>query len=348
MRSARFLALSFAVFFAVPSVALAQPDTARRDAEARFREGLTRVQSGDFEAARLAFVQAYAVLKSADVLWNLALSELKSNHPLEALGHFEEYVRDARTSEPDRAKARRYVDELHARVGRVAVDAPAGLTVVVDGHVLPQLTPLPEPIDVAPGEHFVEARLGDRTRMLRVEAPAGSVVAIRFRADELASAANGAPTKAAGSNATPVVAPSSSRAPEVEPPPEGPRDQTARYVVSGVLVGAGVVALGGAIGFALGASGSKSDAEKILAGAPDSACVGSTSVDCAALGDARRSQAREGDWALGLGVTSGVLVVGGVATFLLWPHASGGATAGKLRLTPMFGATNGARLTTTF
>lgn len=352
MRSARFsgLAWSFALLLALQTVAHAQPDTARRDAEARFREGLSRVQSGDFASARVAFVQAYAVLKSADVLWNLALSELKSNHPLEALEHFEEYVRDARTSEPDRARARRYIDELHGKVGRLAVDAPSGLTLVVDGRVLPQLTPLAVPIDVAPGEHFVEARLGDRSRMMRIQAAAGSVVALRFRADELATGGAAGSSGAASANGSAAANGASTTGP-VEPSNEQPRSETSRYVVSGVLFGAGVVAAGTAVAFALSASSSKSDGDALLSAASDNACVRSSSPDCAALDAARRAELRSDGWALGLGITSGALIAGSAAAFFLWPRAGGDrspSSRGRVRVTPIVGATNGANLTTSF
>lgn len=351
MRSARFVAWSFALLLAVPSIASAQTDPARRDAEARFHEGLTRVQSGDFDAARLAFVQAYAVLKSTDVLWNLALSEHKSNHPLDALGHFKEYVRDARTSEPDRAKARKYIEEIYARIGRISVDSPSGVTILVDGRVLPQLTPLPEPIDVAPGEHFVEARVGDRSRNMRVNAPAGSVVSVHVRGDELGlTGAAAVATGPADSGANPGT--------PVEPPREEHADNTTRNIVAGTFFGAAAVSLAGTIVFAVMASSKNSDAEAILPGTSNNACVGANalSVECTTLNDTRTTQAHDVNWARGLGITTGVLAVGGVATLLLWPHtthdshAHGKTNTGAngVRLIPLFGATNGAALTTTF
>lgn len=326
MQKSRFSAPSVAllVTLAFAGPAHAQPDTARRDAEARFKEGLARVQGGDFEAARVAFVQAYAVLKSTDVLWNLALSELKSNHPLEALGHFKEYVKDARTSEPDRAKGRKYIDDLNAKVGRVTIDAPAGLTIVVDGKVLPQPTPISEPIDVTPGEHFVEARLGDRSRILRVEPAAGSIVALHFRADELATgAAAAAPAPAPASvPASPAPSASGDGAPPVTAPPDERPTSSVRPILGIALLGAGVVAGAVAGGFALSSSSSSKDADGILAGAPKGACRQSTSPDCAALDDARRSAASKADMAVGFGVAAGALVVSG-AVVLLWPKSSG-------------------------
>lgn len=346
MRSARLLAWSFALFLFVPSVAMAQPDTARRDAEARFKEGLARVQSGDFEAARLAFVQAYAVLKSADVLWNLALSEMKSNHPLEALAHFKEYMRDARTSEPDRAKARKYVDELHARVGRVTVDAPAGATIVVDGRTLPQVAPLGEPVDVTPGEHFVEARIGERSRSMRLDAAAGVVVVAQFRADELSGGAGAAGAAGAGGASTAPVNGGSNGV--VSPPPEEKADQTARYVVSGALVGVGLIAAGTAVAFAISSSSSKDEADRLLSGAAPNVCARNATPDCAALDDARRSEIDKANMALGLGIASAGLVAGGVATFFLWPKGGNTSAARGVRVSPLAGNVTGASISTSF
>ena len=65
--------------------AQAQEDAATRDAKARFEEGLKRYEAQDFEGARVAFQQAYSVLHAVDILYNLALSELRSNRPVEAL-----------------------------------------------------------------------------------------------------------------------------------------------------------------------------------------------------------------------------------------------------------------------
>jgi hypothetical protein len=356
-KKVRSFALSLFVLLAMLFAldASAQPDLARRDAEARFREGLSRVQANDFEGARLAFVQAYSVLKSTDVLWNLALSEMKSQHSLEAVGHFKEYVKDARTSEPERVKARKYIEELHARVGRVSVDAPAGATIVVDGVVLPTLAPLSEPVDVAPGEHFVEARLGDRSRLLRVQATGGGVAALQFRGEDLvagggAAASGASPMSAAtpGGPDTPPNGVDPSKGPPAEPEPAS--DKT-RWIVSGAVVGVGVAAGVTAIVFAVSSSSSRSEADGYLPHGASNACVGSAAPkECSQLDAARRAEIRDGNWAVGLGVTSAVLIAGGVATFLLWPGkpATVTATARALRVTPLVGPTNGAMLTTSF
>src|ERR1700683_279511 len=100
-------------------------DKATRDAQARFVEGLDRVKAGDFEAARRSFAQAYAVLHKPDILWNLALSEQKSGHVLEALAHFRELQRDFAQG-PDRVDAAKHLSELVAATGHVEVVAAPG------------------------------------------------------------------------------------------------------------------------------------------------------------------------------------------------------------------------------
>jgi len=90
---------------AAPSVARAD-DRALREAQARFEEGLKRVKAGDFEAARMSFGQAYVVLRKPDILWNLALSEEKSGHAVDALAHFKQAAKEAPDA-ADRAEAQR-------------------------------------------------------------------------------------------------------------------------------------------------------------------------------------------------------------------------------------------------
>src|SRR5579872_3304335 len=90
-------------------------DKATREAQARFEEGIRRVKAGDYEAARMSFVQAYSVLKRPEILWNLALSEQKSGHLVDAIGHFKLVQRGAKGPD-DRAAAAKHVTELTTQV----------------------------------------------------------------------------------------------------------------------------------------------------------------------------------------------------------------------------------------
>ena len=53
-------------------------------ARRRFQEGVKFFDQKKFEEARAAFLQAYALKHHPAVLLNLAQSEIRSGHPLEA------------------------------------------------------------------------------------------------------------------------------------------------------------------------------------------------------------------------------------------------------------------------
>jgi hypothetical protein len=161
-------------------VAHAQSDVAVRDAQARFEEGLERVKSGDFDAARLSFAQAYTVLRRPAILWNLALAEEKTGHAIDALGHFKQVVRDADATPSDREVAQRHAAGLMARTGHIAVEAPPGATLIVDGEPRDVIAPLAEPLDVTPGHHVIEAKLTQGSKSLEVDAAAGQTARVSF------------------------------------------------------------------------------------------------------------------------------------------------------------------------
>src|SRR5580698_10479557 len=110
-RRARWGLLTAALLLGASASARADDDRANREAEARFKEGLARVKSKDYEAARLSFEQAYAVLHRPLILWNLALAEEKTARPLDALAHFRQVAREA-AGDADRAGAQKHVDAL--------------------------------------------------------------------------------------------------------------------------------------------------------------------------------------------------------------------------------------------
>src|SRR5258706_12731827 len=141
---------------AAPAGALAADDPATREAQARFEEGLTRVKAENFEAARVSFAQAYAVLHRPSILWNLALVEEKSGRGLEALAHFRDYVRQF-PSEDDRAGAQKHFDALMAQAGHIEGQAPVGAQVTVDGGRT-GIAPLAAAVDVKTGRHPVQGR----------------------------------------------------------------------------------------------------------------------------------------------------------------------------------------------
>jgi hypothetical protein len=301
-------------------------DKATRDAQARFVEGLARVKAGDFEAARLSFAQAYVVLRKPDILWNLALSEEKSGHVVDALVHFKEL---GRTTPPgdDRTQAKKHIDSLMGQTGHIEVVAPSGTRLFVDGTDA-GVTPLADAVDVMPGKHHVVA--GEKSTDADVSA--GEVAHVNFVVipevpEVLAPPAPPAPS------APPAEVP----APLLPPPFEAPAtpqkgfDGTARTVT---VIGVGAAALGGAVlGVTFGLQ-AQSDANTAaqLRGSDTGACLGAGSSQCSQLKAAVDAQNRDETISLASYVSSAVLASAAVAVWLLWPTT--GASASKPAVVP--------------
>ncbi|MBV9945896.1 MAG: hypothetical protein JOZ69_03510, partial [Myxococcales bacterium] len=201
-----------AAALAVPSQAWAAegapPSPAEREAQVRFEEGLARVKASNFEGARMSFTQAHAVLRKPPILWNLALAEEKSGHPVEAVSHFRLFARLAASSE-DRAGAEKHIAALAGQVGRLDVDAPAGAEIVVDG-VPAGVAPWAQPLDVSPGHHRVEARGRQGAREAFANVAGGQLARVSFAASEPASSA-GEPATGAAPAAPALVRPEENR-----------------------------------------------------------------------------------------------------------------------------------------
>ena len=310
--------------------AYAQGDVAVRDAQARFEEGLERVKVGDFEAARLSFAQAYTVLRRPAILWNLALAEEKTGHLVDALSHFKVVARDATAAPGDRDVAQRHAAALMDRTGHIAVDAPSGAVLTVDGDPTESVAPLAEPLDVAPGHHAVEARLGRGHKTLEVDAAAGQVARLTF---------------AVADDAPPGAAPTPAPPPPIEPGAPGPAEagvdhrssspSTARIVTTSVLGGAALVAAGVGVFLALRSHSDASDAANtrstiesttLLPGGamPPSGYHGFCSqsapaAQCVALQQKINAQNTEAIASDVLYASAGVLAVGAIVTWFVFP-----------------------------
>lgn len=293
----------------------ASNNPAERDALARFEEGLQRVKAGDFDAARLSFVEAYAVLHRPRILWNLALSEEKTGRTLEALTHFRQVAADSEAAEADRADARVHVSALSNQTGHIDVQAPAGAVVAVDGARVPDTTPLSGPLDVVPGHHVVEAKLGESTASLAVDAGSGLTVHADFSAMSAVKPPPPPPPE------SPPVAPS--QVPD-EPPAEPSFEPgLGRAVAVGGLAAGAIAAV--TVGAILAG---KSRDERNTAAAygaqyGPTACATPGVAICAQWNDAVESQRRDAAWATGLYIGGGVLAAGAVVTWLVWPSGTG-------------------------
>jgi hypothetical protein len=323
-RSARWVTVTAGLLVAAsasPS-ARAADDKATREAEARFAEGLSRVKRQDYEAARLSFEQAYAVLHRPLILWNLALADEKSGHPLEALTNFRKVSHEA-ASEADRASAQKHVDALLAQLSRIDAQAPSGTAFVLDGADVGATAPLADPLDVAVGHHVVVARMsGGVSKTSEVDTVAGHVAHVAFVADAPAPVAAVAP----------VAAPAEAQAPPPAPVDQAPTDHpfwTPRTITAVTLGSAAVVAVGFGAVFGVESQHNKSQVGTFMAKYGQDGCgVGSpANPDCATWNDAVNAQNRDANISNALYFTGGVFALGAVVSWFFWPKHGHGAAA---------------------
>jgi hypothetical protein len=321
------------------ATAPAQPpptaDQARADAEKRLDEGLQRYAKGDFEGARLAFAQAYAVLTSIDLLYNLMRAEVKSGHPLEALVHIHQLLRDPKATTEDRAKAERLLEEANRATGHVAIEAPDGAEIVLDD-VPSGEAPIKEAYDVTPGKHTVAAKGSGSSRVVTVDAPAGQIVTARFALEVGRAPTVSGPVPVPG--AAPMVAtPQHAEPAQDQPPFERHRESNARIVAPLVIGALGVVALGVGVGMGVASQGQQSDATAFRSANPQGFCANQASSTCGQYQGILNSQQGDTNVSRAMLVTGGVLAVAAVVTYVAWPRVSKKERAGGTWVSPTLG-----------
>lgn len=300
--------------------------SAQDEANARFQTGLKYYDARDFESARIAFTQAYAVLQKPGILLNLALSELYSNHVLEAIPHFEQYIKDPTTPSDKRDAAKKHLDEALKRTGHLQVRTAADAEVKLDGR--PLSPPYSSLVHVQPGTHALEARLGDKTKQATIDAKPGDTVAV----DLVFENAPPEPVAPPSPSASATV----SAAETTTPAEPAPSPSAARWIVPAAL---GVLALGGlavGIGFASAHDSTLDDAESLRRAGPSNICADRASPQCQAY-ESKLSDASTQTTISTIGyISAAVLAAGAIATFFFWPKPS--PTKTSFVVTP-FGAT---------
>jgi hypothetical protein len=206
--------LSLVSGLAAPSASAQAPaaDPTLAAAHARFEEGVRFFDKQQFENARAAFLQAYALHKHPAVLINLAQSSLRAGHTLEADRFFTRYLRESSALTPaQRAEAEKGLAEARAKLGRIDVLAPAGTAVTIDGELAG--TDGSTTLDVEPGAHAVKGG----TDSSSVTVAAGQTVMVKLG-------------KPAATAVVPVIAPPVPAAeipPAPPPPPPPPAEEPA-------------------------------------------------------------------------------------------------------------------------
>jgi hypothetical protein len=307
-------------------------DTAQHDAQVRFAEGLARVRSHDLAGALVSFQQAYAVIHNPAVVWNLALTEEKTHHALDALGHFKEYLRLTPSTDPDRSNAQSHIDGLNATTGHIDVVAPTGAAITMDGAQSLGAAPLAERVDVVAGHHDVEVRFGSAVKTVGVEALAGQDVRADFSALEPSGPNGGTALPSPVAVAAPALA-ESLPVPEERPVSSS---STARLVTVVVVGSAAVLAGGIGLGYGIASSHDASIAASLRQQAPT--CAGVSSPDCQRLVSDVSAQQNDHVISTAMWIVGGALAVGAVGALFLWPR---GAATVAFSIVPAVGARSG-------
>ncbi len=185
------IALSMSAATLIAPAASAQDDVATQMARERFQEGVKYYDQKQYEKARAAFLQAYALKKHPAVLLNLAQSELRANQEADAAKHFSQYLREGAGNATEKGEAEKGLAAAKVKVAEYTVSVEVeGAEVYVDGNFEAR-SPLPGPVYLAPGTHSLEARKDGKTATLSVTATAGqqAAAALTFSAPSAVGAA---------------------------------------------------------------------------------------------------------------------------------------------------------------
>ena len=333
MRSKLFtLCVAAALLGALP--ALAQPDPATAEAEQRYKEGIALHDRGREQDAYVKFAQAYAVLKTPPILFNLARTEQLTMRLVEANAHFREYLAlpDQRLiPKESRDKARAYAAELRGQLGHLAITAPAGASISIDGAELGARAPIAEEIDVMPGHHVIVARLDDSSTTATLSVAGGVTTRVGLQFEQ---------RPAAQPSPSPATLPSAQATSVPPPSPERPTVEgsyATRDVVRWTSTGVAIAGVAVGVGFMLAAN-SKDDDLKSYQLTHAHACVtGSTEV-CAAASSFQNDRDRARTFSTIGFVIGGLGVATAAASWLFWPRNAEGTRRGGW-VAPSFGVT---------
>jgi len=297
-----------------------------QQAQARWKEGKAFFDAGNFEAARVAFRQAYTIFPHPAFLQNLGEAELRSGRYVEAARHLAQYLHLSSSGSPSqRDGAKSSLKKAAEKLASIVVETNADDAEVRVDEEFVGRTPLGGLAwYVEPGKHVVIARKSgfiDGTETVDLSVGASKNVYVRLA--QLVGGATVTPPAArpavkptlASSPATPTVAPE-----------REPHSSEARTVV--LLTGTALTVVAATIGayyaVRVGADSNKYDSARgsLMAGDCSSPSDPQIMGTCSAI--VRYSSQLRTDQNIRNGslAVAAVLGVATIATFFLWPARS--------------------------
>jgi hypothetical protein len=298
------------------------------------RVGLGEYKAGNLEAARKAFINAWCIKRYLDITGTVAEIEMKLGRYREAAEHWEYYLAN---NPPDRDEAIVQLAECRSQLAsvRVSVDTPDAVIFVNERAI--GIAPLDREVWLEPGSHTFHAQLLHRRsseRTIKVAMGESHLVVLEFpKQEERPIAALNTPT--------PRPAPVSDR---LERKPEGGNTRT------GVLIGGGIAtaaALGVGVGYWLWAEALGENAESWRAatereGDPGLVAIngqcsppkGERPASCDTFWRRLDEESEARTVSNAAFIAGGILGIGTVAAFFLWPSPRERAKAAAVVLEP--------------
>jgi tetratricopeptide (TPR) repeat protein len=185
-------------------------DAARARARALLQEGAAFMDERQYDRAVESFREAYRLVPSPKVLYNLGVAYLSVARYADALAALEQFLAEATDApEANREIARRHVADLRGKVATLAItsDRPRA-ELILDGRSLGEVA-LDRELTIDAGPHDLRVVSNGRAVDQRLTAPAGGRVAVTLAFDAQPPAAP-----------APVTAPPAlTLTPEAPPPP---------------------------------------------------------------------------------------------------------------------------------
>ena len=145
-----------ALFSALFWVGVAHADDATESARTHFSQGVAAFEKGDFEAACALFRRADSEHHAPVIVYNIARSEERLEHPQAAIDSYDAYLREAGESGEFASAAALAMAQIRARSPRLKIETtPSGARVFVDSVEASEKSPTSVLVTV--GHHRVSA-----------------------------------------------------------------------------------------------------------------------------------------------------------------------------------------------